>query len=684
MSFIGSPSAFDAPRQPTEESSAKAEPLAKESTLQGIRSGISLMSSDLVSLKNKLGDKGAIYGILTDIADILDSSAIARHSDSPLETELKKINSTMGSVIGPDGLEQKFENRISKDKQSSLLSQINKNVVKSITENSMFKWFKANWGKLLLAGGILTLPYKYWEKLGNGFSWFMKQDWGTQLATIAAGFVGYQATITTLKALPSMIGALKDALVTGLILKWAGILPSAAGLAGKVVTGAGILAIALSIGKMIYDGWMGYHQNWDASGLSKAIGAALGGTGKGLLGAVSGAGKWAAFGFGIGMFTPFGPIGAIVGMIIGGAIGAIAGYFGGERIAKWMDGVGTAISTAWNDMGDWFTKKKSNYDTWAKDFGQRMATASDEWMTSVFNSVWGWMKSIWDFGKSVVNDPKGSFKKFKAGFTNAKKHSGPGAGKIKERLDSSGETSEQRLARLRKEQAAGQTTTTAPKIKVGGAETPSWLPTGRMDLIDGRKDMSGWNGLSGQAKLNSQLMANMFGGLRMTSGQRSKERQAKAMIHDKKTLDVYGEWFEKAKLSKKERKSAPGSNDRISAVTKIHKAGFVSNHRHGNAIDFSTPSAYIGRIPALRTVLEGAFPGSKLIEEGDHMHLAFEPGVSPDQLSAGMNKIHEGMGRGGFQGGPTYNINHHSQQNNVVAPQSTLITGDTVRDKSDK
>ena len=560
----------------------------------------------------------------------------------------------MGSIVGPDGLEQKFENRISKDKQSSLLSQINENVIKSITENSMFKWFKANWGKLLLAGGILTLPYKYWEKLGDGFSWFMKQDWGTQLGLIAAGFVGYQATITTLKALPSMIGALKDALVTGLILKWAGILPSAAGLAGKVVTGAGILSIALSIGKMIYDGWDGYQQNWDASGLSRAIGGAIGGTGKGLLGAVSGAGKWAAFGFGIGMFTPFGPIGAIVGMIIGGAIGAIAGYFGGERIAKWMDGVGTAISTAWNDMGDWFTKKKSNYDTWAKDFGQRMAKASDEWMSNVFNSVWGWMKSIWDFGKSVVNDPKGSFNKFKAGFKNAKNMVGTG-GKVKDNYVPKNSDSIDRM------------------------NPNATTPTGRMDLIDGRKDMSGWNGLSGQAKLNSQLMANMFGGLRMTSGQRSKERQAKAMIHDKKTLDVYGEWFEKAKLSKKERKSAPGSNDRISAVTKIQNAGFVSNHRHGNAIDFSTPSAYIGRIPALRTVLENAFPGSKLLEEGNHMHLAFEPGVSPDQVSASMNKIHEGMGSGGFQTGPTYNINHHSQNNINAASQSTVFPGDKVR-----
>jgi hypothetical protein len=651
-----------------------------------MRDGQSIIQGDLFAINSKLGEKGAIFGALMDIANVLELSGLDK-----IAKESQKTRKLLGQAffgkkarakeLTPEAALEKnaAATKATKveDTQTSLLAQINENVLKSITENSMFKWFKENWGKLLLAGGILTLPYKYWDKLGKAWDWFKEQDWKSQLALIVAGFLGYQAVITTLTNLPGMIGALKDLLVTGLILKWAGILPSAAGLGAKVVTGAGILAIALTIGKMIYDGWMGYHQNWDASSFSKTLGGALGGTGKGsVMGSIGRgvAGAWLGFKLG----ALFGPVGAIVGLVVGGAIGAIAGFFGGEKVAIWMDGVGKGIADAWNDMGDWFTKKKSNYATWAKDFGQRMAKASDAWIEAVFSNIWGFVTAVYNAMKNPIETIKKGYKAITAPFRNGmpKVTQGPGAGKVKERLDSSGETSEQRLARLRKEQAAGKAIT--PEVHAGGGVTPSWLPTGKITVDDQRKNMSGWSGLSGQAKLNSQRMANMFGGLRITSGQRSQGQQAKAMM-GMKSVDVYSSKW-KGKLTKAERKSAPGTAERSMAIAKIMAAGYESNHKHGNAIDFSTPSAYIGRIPALRTLLEDAFPGSKLLDEGDHMHLAFKPGVSPDQVSAGINKIHEGKGGGGFAGAPSnVNVTHANQNNFNSQSNPVLVTGDSVR-----
>ena len=50
------------------------------------------MATDtLLGIQEGLSDKGSLYKVLTNIAGILDRSAIARHSDSPLETSLAKL-----------------------------------------------------------------------------------------------------------------------------------------------------------------------------------------------------------------------------------------------------------------------------------------------------------------------------------------------------------------------------------------------------------------------------------------------------------------------------------------------------------------------------------------------------------------------------------------------------------------
>ena len=90
MSFLGTPDTIYH-KQPDTNPAKKAEPVATEKTLHGVRAGISLINSDLTSITHKLGEKGLIYQVLEEIADILNRSSIARHSESHLEQSLNAI-----------------------------------------------------------------------------------------------------------------------------------------------------------------------------------------------------------------------------------------------------------------------------------------------------------------------------------------------------------------------------------------------------------------------------------------------------------------------------------------------------------------------------------------------------------------------------------------------------------------
>ena len=115
----------------------------------------------------------------------------------PLATSLKVIEHNTASLSA----EQQFENKISDKKaekidkeQSSLLQAINKNIIKSMSENGLWKWFSNNWGKILLGAGILLLPLEWWHKLYSGFKTFWDMPWwgklATALTTIAAWKIG--------------------------------------------------------------------------------------------------------------------------------------------------------------------------------------------------------------------------------------------------------------------------------------------------------------------------------------------------------------------------------------------------------------------------------------------------------------------------------------------------------------
>jgi len=104
-----------------------------------------------------------------------------------------------------------------------------------------------------------------------------------------------------------------------------------------------------------------YFDGYNEGGLSGAIGQALGGSGKGLLNSIKQGSKWAGIGAMIGMFTPFGVVGAVAGAIIGGALGAIFGFIGGEKIKKWIDGASLKVKESWIMFKAWSNNLIDNF-----------------------------------------------------------------------------------------------------------------------------------------------------------------------------------------------------------------------------------------------------------------------------------------------------------------------------------
>lgn len=165
----------------------------------------------------------------------------------------------------------------------------------------------------------------------------------------------------------SLIGAFAPKIVD--FFKW--ILTSSVGLlfsSGKLIFN--VIKTALSsivttsvgrliggIGALIYDGIAGYFKSeeWGVSKISGVIGGMLGGTFQNeTLNIFVNMGKWALLGARAG--TVFGPLGTAIGGAVGALLGGVLGYFGGEKIAKWLDEFGTWVSNlvdkAWEKLED--------------------------------------------------------------------------------------------------------------------------------------------------------------------------------------------------------------------------------------------------------------------------------------------------------------------------------------------
>ncbi len=121
-------------------------------------------------------------------------------------------------------------------------------------------------------------------------------------------------------------------------------------MAGAMVVGA-ITAAVGALVMMVFDGITGYFkaEEWGVSKMNAVIGAVIGGTGKGMSGAMWGSAKWGGAGFAIGMGIG-GPLGAIIGGAVGMLLGGIAGYFGGEKIAKLLDEIETWVDKKWKAL----------------------------------------------------------------------------------------------------------------------------------------------------------------------------------------------------------------------------------------------------------------------------------------------------------------------------------------------
>lgn len=108
-------------------------------------------------------------------------------------------------------------------------------------------------------------------------------------------------------------------------------------------TGAGLAAIAGSIIMGVSDGLaaMNYQEIWNTSGAATFIGGFLGGdpaSAGTMEGFLKNAGKGGLMGAGVGLMVG-GPMGAIAGFLIGGAIGGVMNLIGPENIAKGVDGL---------------------------------------------------------------------------------------------------------------------------------------------------------------------------------------------------------------------------------------------------------------------------------------------------------------------------------------------------------
>lgn len=253
------------------------------------------------------------------------------------------------------------EKKEEEKKQTGFLAGLFQQGKKTKEQGGFWGFLKNNWGKIALGIGLLLTPIKH---LVAGFNW-MKEYWenntlaemGADLATAFVVAMGLKIGAGVLfKKLSEVI--LKSLLPEGVELT--------AGALGRALLPAGsILAFVAGIGKSIWDGVEGWNfaKEWGVDKIDGAIGSFIGGTGKGLTGALTNALTKGGIGMGIGMMVG-GPVGAIVGGVIGAAFGAITGWFGGERIAKWVNESRKEISKAWDNTTSILNDVMDKFKNW--------------------------------------------------------------------------------------------------------------------------------------------------------------------------------------------------------------------------------------------------------------------------------------------------------------------------------
>ena len=139
----------------------------------------------------------------------------------------------------------------------------------------------------------------------------------------------------------TLLGGLKGMLSKLLPKGWLAAIPGIlGGLLGTIGIGVLLVGAFFAVWSAVKDAFAGYLKakkgEWgNIDAVSGAIGAFFGGKGSGFWNAVVQGSKWAIMGATLGIFG--GPPGILAGAIIGLALGAVAGWFGGEKIAQWID-----------------------------------------------------------------------------------------------------------------------------------------------------------------------------------------------------------------------------------------------------------------------------------------------------------------------------------------------------------
>ena len=211
----------------------------------------------------------------------------------------------------------------------------------------------------------------------------------------------------------------------------------------KGLGGMATVGIASLVGGLLWavvDGLTGVFKSneWGVSKLSGFLGAFFGGAADGKITNVLGnMGKWALIGAGLGSVFPV--VGTVIGGLIGAAVGGILGFFGGEKLAKFFENLGSVLKVAFDAVINWGTQlydwvNTSVSDMWGflsdaitpaidmvkegfnwvadklsfiLDPLKETITQVVDWFSNITKKFWDWLDSITpDWAKDVVGSAK--------------------------------------------------------------------------------------------------------------------------------------------------------------------------------------------------------------------------------------------------------------------------------------
>ena len=238
-------------------------------------------------------------------------------------------------------------------------------------------------------------------------------------------------------------------------------------------------------------------------------------------------------------------------------------------------------------------------------------------------------------------------------------------------------------------------------VKHGGS-LQSWGigKSNKINMTTGRDES--WTHLSETSKSKTNILARFwekmgFGKMQMTSGYRTVDENIEAMDNSKNSLNVY-KWKWQNFL-RKQFEDKPGLADKIltaGANTDLRRMGVralmnnpaflaASGHLHGNGIDIAYPPGKDKtNFDEVKAQIQDVFPGANVLPEKRHLHIKFDPAVSPGDITHNYNalqqKLNEGMinlrksnsGTAPFINAPT--------TNNKTENHQTLVYSNNAQD----